>query len=181
MNTFIYSIEHIETHEIYYVGSCTRIYFCQRRGDHTKIKEHNQDIYNRAVLPVHRKIFEAGGWGCFEFKILHSCDKLEKFERLKLEQEYIELYKPLYNVLSANLSVDRRRETKRLNLIKFRSNHPDYYRKFEDTPARIEYVKTRCNTKVDCPCGGKYHLQNKTNHCKTSRHQSYLATINTDS
>jgi len=181
MQTFIYSIEHKDTHEIYYIGSCSRMYFSQRRADHTKIKEHNQDKYKTSILPVHRKIFEVGGWDYFEFKILHSCDKLDRVERMRLEQEYMNLYKPLYNVLNAIETIEDYRERKRLSTIKFRSAHPEYAKKYYNTPARLSYQKQRSNTKVDCPCGTTYHLNNKTHHLKTRRHADYLLTVHEQS
>ena len=124
MNTFIYSIDNKETGEIYYIGSCTRKYFSQRRGDHTKIKPVGSYLDNKKVSPIHYKISEAGGWDKFEFHILYECDAMERLERVKLEQEYIESLKPLYNIIKAYETKDEYLERKRIDGFEFRQRHP---------------------------------------------------------
>ena len=36
--------------------------------------------------------------------------------------------------------------------------------------------KRKLNIKVDCDCGGKYSLHNKSHHIKTKKHSNYIST-----
>jgi len=172
MKTFIYSITNKLTNQIYYVGSTTRKYFCQRKDEHLKHIGINREKYTKSWLNIHDEVEKNGGWDNFIFSILFESDAMEKLDRRKKEQEFIISHKPLYNKQNAYTSIEVRKEQKRNNAKQFRINNPNYDDKYKEQ--KKAYEKKRCQTKIDCECGGKYTKQNKTNHFKSAIHQKMI-------
>ena len=64
---------------------------------------------------------------------------------------------------------------------KWREENPDKVKeqitKSHSTETYKQTIVKRCSTHIDCPCGGKYTGQNKTNHYKSDLHNKYLASL----
>lgn len=98
MKTFIYSIKHKNNNEVYYIGSTTRKYFCERKREHIKHNENTKEKYKSNWLSLYNIIIENGGWNNFIFDILEQYENpLEKKQRLIIEQHFIFLYNPKCN------------------------------------------------------------------------------------
>jgi hypothetical protein len=52
----------------------------------------------------------------------------------------------------------------------FKKNPDQYLKALERSKKN---GKDRCATQIECPCGGRYTLQNKTNHYKRNIHIEY--------
>ena len=86
MKTFIYSIKHKNNNEVYYIGSTTRKYFCERKGEHIKHNENTKEKYKSNWSSLYDIIIENGGWNNFIFDILEQYENpLEKKQRLIIE------------------------------------------------------------------------------------------------
>ena len=177
MPSWVYEIIHTATKECVYVGSSTNDYFCRRRCDHMK----PTTMEKRKELKLYKHIADAGGWDNFSFNIIHERPDMDKTDLLNLEKQEIALRNPLCNINSPITTKEERKEAKRIDQHNFRQRNPDkvkeYLLKSKEKESYKEHVKERCSTKIDCPCGGTYTLQNKTNHYKRDIHQKYLTTV----
>ncbi len=174
MPSWVYEILHKATKECIYVGSATRKYFCQRKGDHTKPITSKK----RPKLPLYKFVSDSGGWDQFSFNIIHERPDMDKIDLLNLEKQEIELRKPRCNINSPITTKEERLAMKRVDQKNWRTNNPEKTKERglinREREEYKEQVKVRCSTRIDCPCGGTYTLQNKTLHCKTHIHQSYI-------
>ena len=64
-------------------------------------------------------------------------------------------------------------ERKRMQSRKWRKEHPEYLEIMKNSEANKRYIEKRCSTKIECPCGGIYTMQNKTNHFSRQIHKRY--------
>ena len=173
MNSWIYKITNKTTTEIVYIGSTTGKYFCIRKCDH--MRPHTQTKLSH--MPLYSYIKNNGGWINFEFGILHELENIDKIQLLTLEKEEIKFYNPICNINSPITTYEERLEQKRITAKKWRDNNPEIIMKYTENRNKTESykkcVELRCKTKIECPCGGKYTLQNKTNHFSRNKHKKY--------
>jgi hypothetical protein len=114
-----------------------------------------------------------GGWENFKFNIIIQFDSINKQELLTLEKQYIIEKSPIANTIKPIETREEYLQRKRIQLKKFRKEHPEYLIKQKQQKSQIEYTKKRCSTKINCECGGTYTLQNKTNHFSRKIHKEY--------
>lgn len=176
MPSWVYEIINKATKECVYVGSSTNDYFCRRRCDHMK-----PSTMKAKRLPLYIHIQNNGGWDCFTFNIIHERPDMDKNDLLLLEKQEIENRKPICNKQRPITTVDEHNADKRISAKKWRANNPDKVKeqmtKSHSTETYKQTVVKRCSTHIDCPCGGKYTGQNKTNHYKSDLHNKYLASL----
>ena len=173
MNSWVYKITNKTTTEIVYIGSTTGKYFCFRKCDH--MKPHTQ--IKRANVSLYSYIKNNGGWVNFEFGILHELENIDKTQLLILEKKEIKLYNPICNVISPITTHEEYLEQKRITAQKWRESNPEIVKKYTEKRNKTEsykkYVELRCKTQIECHCGGKYTLQNKSNHFSCNKHKKY--------
>jgi GIY-YIG catalytic domain len=176
MPSWVYEIINNASKECVYVGSSTNDYFCRRRCDH--MKPHRMKT---CQYPLYTYIKNNGGWECFTFNIIHERPDIDKNDLLILEKQEIENRKPICNKNRPITTVDERNADKRISTRRWRINNPDkvkeHIAKFHSTETYKQSIVNRCSTHIDCPCGGKYTAQNKTNHYKSNLHNKYLASL----
>lgn len=169
MPSWVYEINQKNTNESIYIGSTTGKYFCLRKGDHCKPytmkRNRNRHLYDY--------IRDNGNWDNFDFLILYENDDIEKEHLLNLEKDFIKNKNPKCNKFSPISTNEEYLVRKRKDQKKWRQNHPEYMEKRKTMPSQIKSQEKRCLTKIECPCGGKYTLQNKTNHFSRNIHKQY--------
>ena len=144
----IYLIKHKldEEWENVYIGSTKNI--------KDRIRRHKFNCYNERHLKYNYKVYQYirdnGNWENFEFIILEECEN-DKLKRL--EQSYMDVYKPTLNSYNAN----------GMKL----TNHE------HKTSYNIRNKEKR-NEKFDCECGGRYSYSYKAKHFKTKKHQAFI-------
>jgi hypothetical protein len=169
MPSWIYEIVENDNNKLIYIGSTTGKYFCLRKGEHTR-----PSTTKRGKQPkLYNYIRDNGGWDKFKFNIIKYFENIDKKELLTLEKEYIIERSPLSNSFKPIETYEEYLERKRNNQKKWRKNNPYYLIVQKSRPSQIEYIKKRCSTKIECECGGKYTLQNKTNHFSRNIHKEY--------
>jgi hypothetical protein len=115
------------------------------------------------------------------FNIIYERPDMDKNDLLLLEKQEIENRKPICNKLRPITTVDEIKADKRISARRWRANNPDKVKeqiaKNHSSETYKQWVVKRCSTHIDCPCGGKYTQQNKTNHYKSDLHNKYLAAL----
>ena len=176
MPSWVYEIIHKATKECVYVGSSTNDYFCRRRCDHMK-----PSTMKARRLPLYVYIENNGGWDCFTFNIIHERPDMNKNDLLLLEKQEIENRKPTCNQIRPIRTVEEQNEDRRISAKNWRANNPDkvkeHITKSHSTETYKQMVVKRCSTHIDCPCGGTYTEQNKTNHFNRDIHKKYIASL----
>jgi len=166
MISIVYEIIHIKTNECIYVGSSKSKY---RFTDHKK-----PSSLTRGHGILYKYINENGGWDNYIFNIINTYDSISKIDLLNAEKAQILAKSPICNSKSPITTADERKEQRRIQAIEWRKNNPGQSKiisvKASQQPVAILRVKERCSTQIICECGGKYTLQNKTNHLKTRMH-----------
>lgn len=169
MPSWIYEIIETDMDRTIYIGSTTGKYFCLRKGEHTR----PSTVKSNRQPKLYGYIQNNGGWEKFTFNIIRYFDDINKQELLSLEKQYINEKKPIGNTIKPIETHEEYLERKRIQLRKFRKEHPEYLIKQKQQKSQIEYIKRRCSTKINCECGGTYTLQNKTNHFSRKIHKEY--------
>jgi hypothetical protein len=171
MKSWVYKI--LKDDVVIYVGSCTRKYFSQRKGDHTKPTTLNSN--KQPMLQNYVK--DNGGWETFTFEIIFEYETIDKDNLLIKEKEQILLLKPICNCVMPGQTDDEKKIKDREQRRIFHENNPDILVRKNQHKVSLEsykeYQKKRCSTKIICLCGGSYTLQNKTNHYKRNIHIEY--------
>lgn len=169
MPSWIYEIIQTETNRSVYVGSTTGKYFCLRKGAHTR----PSNMTSGRQPKLYGFICENGGWEKFHFGILKEFEIIEKHELLTLEKQYILEKSPICNTAKPTETHEEYLERRRVQSQRWRKEHPDYLEKLKHSESNKRYKEKRCSTKVECPCGGVYTLQNKSNHFSRQIHKHY--------
>jgi hypothetical protein len=170
MPSWVYAINSKNTQERIYIGSTTGKYFCLRKGEHTrpsttKYRGNSNNLYGY--------IHENGGWDQFVFEILKEYIEIDKKQLLLIEKEYIETLNPKCNIIRPIRTYEEHLENAREKGKRYRQKHPEYNEKNKARESHKRYVEKRCSTKIECECGGRYTLQNKTNHFSRQIHKKY--------
>ena len=168
----VYCIKHkLDTEwENIYIGST-----CSLRD---RIGKHKYCCY-RDIRPeynykVYKYIRENGDWDNFEVLVLEECE-VEKLKRL--EQSYMDVYKPTLNSVYALGRDKERSKRNRKNYHKVWSENNkcklDEYKKewYENNKKRL---LERAKEKFECECGSILTRQCKARHLKSKKHQDYL-------
>ena len=170
MPSWIYEIIEKDTNSSIYIGSTTGKYFCLRRSAHTKPSQ-----FTNGRQPIlYNYIQEKGGWDKFKFEILNEYINIEKHELLTNEKKYIIEKEPYCNKTLPILTKEEYNEKNKIKSKNFRENNPDYHKRYTNSESQIKNVAKRCSTKIECECGGKYSLQNKTNHFSSQKHKTHF-------
>jgi hypothetical protein len=169
MPSWVYEIIETHTDKIVYIGSTTGKYFCLRKGEHMR----PSTLSSGRQPMLYNYIKDSGGWDKFKFNIIEYFDNIEKVKLLSLEKQYIAEKNPLANSIKPIETREEYLQRKRLQLRKWRKEHPEYLITNKNRQSQIEYTKKRCSTKINCECGGSYTLQNKTNHFSRNIHKEY--------
>jgi len=175
MPSWIYKI--IKDNNIIYIGSTTRKYFSQRKGDHTKptTAQRGKQSY------LQNYVKDNGGWKTFNFEIIEEFDTIEKNDLLLKEKNYIEKLKPSHNLYSPITSIQERYkkhyQAHKKNINSDINKKKEFYIKQKERESYKKYNEKRCSIKINCECGGIYSLQNKTNHFKRNIHLNYEASL----
>ena len=167
----VYMIKHKldEEWDNIYIGST-----CNLRN---RICIHNCDCYKETNkkynYQVYKYIRSNGDFENFEFIILEECE-VEKLKRL--EQSYIDVYKPTLNMCNANgLDKERYKQYQKQYQKEYNKKYQQIHKE-EIKKYKKEYQQKQ-KEKYDCPCGGRFTKSNKARHEKSKKHQKYLSTI----
>jgi len=171
MKSWVYKI--IKDDVVVYVGSCTREYFSQRKGDHTKPTTLNKNRQPK----LQNYVKENGGWDTFTFEIIFEYETIELNDLLIKEKEQIKLLNPICNSVLPGQTKEEILVRKYKRQKEFHKENPDILKKKNEIKMNSDAYKInqekRCSTKINCLCGGQYTLQNKTNHYKRNIHIQY--------
>ena len=155
-----------------YVGST--IDFTRRKSNHKNQSAYvNGKQYN---YKLYQFIRNNGGWDNW------SMIEIEKFPcNDKREAETRERY--YYELLNANLNTQTPCRTKQEWVKQNKDKIKEYYEVNKDKikeyyEVNKDKILLRLNEKFDCICGGKYSYCHKQRHCKSKKHQDYLASVN---
>ena len=123
------------------------------------MNNHKSDCNNMMSLcynyPVYQFIRNNGGIHKFNVEVIEILDDDIGWHAMKkIEQNYINMFKPVLNRYRSYISDEDRKLYRSL-----------YYRL-----NKIRINKRR-NKKINCICGGKYTINNKSQHYKTKRHK----------
>ncbi len=179
----IYCIVHKLDNEMdnIYFGSTKDL--CDRKRNHKIVC--NNETSEKYNFKVYQYIRENGGMENFQFIILEECE-VEKLKRL--EQSYMDVYKPSLNMSNANgLDIERHiantKEWYENNKEYKLQQYKEYYQKNKEyiNIRRKQYIidyyeknKERQNEKFNCECGGKYTRSKKARHERSKKHQAYI-------
>lgn len=169
MPSWVYEIIQKETNKSIYIGSTTGKYFCLRKCLHTR----PSNITSGRQPKLYGFIQENGSWEKFQFNILREFENIDKKELLTIEKQYISERLPLCNTIKPIETHEEFLERKRIQSQKWRQTHPEYLDKLKNSESSKRYQAKRCSTKIECPCGGLYTLQNKSNHFSRQIHKQY--------
>jgi len=169
MPSWVYMIISKNNDEKIYIGSTTGKYFCLRKGGHTR----PSTTKSGRQPQLYGYITDNGGWECFKFEILKEYENIDKKELLTIEKEYIKTFNPKCNRFRPIKTQEEKLEDNKNKSRLHRQRHPDYLQKNKERQSHKDYVKKRCSTIIECECGGRYTLQNKTNHFSRNIHKEY--------
>lgn len=169
MPSWVYEIIQKETNKSIYIGSTTGKYFCLRKGSHTR----PSNMKNERQPKLYGFIHSNGGWENYQFVILKQFESIEKKELLTIEKQFIQEKKPECNTSKPIETYEELKERRKLKSRKWRKEHPEYLENMKNSESNKRYVAKRCSTKIECPCGGVYTLQNKSNHFSRQIHKQY--------
>lgn len=116
-----------------------------------------------SALPLYNLMREHGSDN-FQIEQIDELKTNSKDELRRLEGKYIREYKPSLNQRIAGRV---RREYYEDNCEYLKDYQTDYYRK----------NKERLTNVIDCDCGGKYNILNKTQHFRTKKHKNKMPQI----
>ena len=124
-----------------------------------RMNNHKSDCNNKMSLcynyPVYKFIRENGGIYNYNVEVIEILDdNISWFDMKKREQEYIDMIKPSLNRYRSYITDAER--------ILYRSL---YYR------LNKSRINARRHKKINCMCGGKYTVNNKSQHLKTKKHK----------
>ena len=140
----IYTIYKISIAGEDYIGSTRDLK--QRKGKH-KNAFYNQNNKNHHYK-LYQHIGENGGWDCCDITPVEEFECETKREAECREEYWRREYKATLNMRKAYQTEDEKKEQLK--------------------------IYTRCTDKINCECGGKYTIPNKTTHIKSKRHQEFI-------
>jgi len=173
----IYCIKHKlddEWNDIY-IGSTEKF--------EVRIKQHdydcNTETSKRSKYKVYDYIRVNGGMDNFEFIILEECEK-DKLKRL--EQSYMDVYKPTLNCINAcgfdSKKYNKKYYKKNKEYLLKESKKRYVINKEKNSEYCKEYYekhKKKLNKNYECECGGKFTYKHKASHLKTKKHQAFIS------
>jgi len=161
-NTIIYKIccKDPSITDIYIGSTCNfraRKYLHKSCCNNEKCKDYNYNVY--------QFIREHGNWDNWTMIMIHEASVENKFQKEKLEREFIEEMKP---TLNSCIPTRTRKEYLEANKQKLTEYHKEY------REVNKEKLAEQKKEKIDCECGGKYTKSNKSIHMKSKKHQDYI-------
>ena len=171
----IYKIVCNITGEVY-IGSTTKTLEERLRGHEYDYKHFLQGSYH---FVSSFNIIEQGD---YRIELIEEFEVESKDELRKIEGQY----QRDFDCVNKNIAGRTVQE--------YRQEHRDYYKDYnkqyyqEHKEEILEYqqkyrqehrdeLKRKANQKIDCECGGKFTLSNKSLHLKTKKHQKYLNSL----
>jgi len=162
----------------FYVGSTTDL--ASRKRQHKNAcncithKDHNCKVY--------QTIREKGGWVAWEMTPLEEYKECQtQIEARIREEEWrvklnanLNSRKCFADSLTKEYMIQYNKERKE-ELKQYRQEHKEEIKEYNKQYAQDNANKLK--EKFECKCGGKYTYKKKTQHEKTIKHQTYLATI----
>jgi len=137
--------------ELLYVGSSTKLYLCQRMGDHRTAARSGE------TSKIYRRMREIGIENVDI--ILIENYPCESKDELRAREDYlIHELKPTCNQRGAFLDEETKRARRKV---------------YVDMNGAT--IRAWSNAKCECACGGRYTKANKTVHAKSKKHQRHVA------
>ena len=100
----------------------------------------------------------------YQIELLENCDIKTKQELLTRERYYIENNECLNKVIPSR------------SIKEWRIDNKDYHKQYRiDNKDKLDIKR---NQKIDCECGGKYTIRNKSQHFKSQKHQEFIKSNN---
>ena len=181
-----------------YVGHTTD--FIKRKSDH---KARCNNSHNRGYnLPVYKFMRENGGWENIEMILIETLQCENAMDARKKERTFKE---ELNATLNGNVPsrtfaeyIETNKDKIKEYAVEYRKNNKDKIKEYteKNKEQRQVYSKnwretnreTRLEKKkqyyysrseiIECECGVKHKLANKTTHCKSQKHQQYIQSLN---
>jgi predicted GIY-YIG superfamily endonuclease len=162
---------------IYKITCDNEIYIGSTKNFNQRIKGHKERCYDKKYsnYPLYKKMINSN----YKIELLEIKD-CNKEERFKLEQKYINEYKPSLNQKNAVLDLEKRNEKKRIRESLRYKNLTDEERKKRTEKDHLNYLKNKekilekQKEKIICECGSLISLSSKNKHIKTKKHKIKL-------
>jgi hypothetical protein len=161
-----------------YIGSTNNL--SKRIIEHSKkCYNSNSNKYNYKLYKFIRENGEFNNWDFVEL------EKVDEENRLIRERYWIEKFNGTLNVVIPTQTPNewyKKYYEKKKDIITIK--HKEYYdnnanelleQKKEYYKINKDKIKNRNNERYTCECGGIYTYQNKTKHCQTKKHLTYLS------
>ncbi len=190
-NAKIYKIEPIVEHDEgdIYIGATTKKYLSQRMDSHrNNYKSWKNNTSKKTTSFI---LFEKYGLDNCEIYLLEKCENATSIDDVRSrEGHYIKTLKCI------NKCVAGRSPSESMN--EFKNANPNYFKKYSDAYRITNHdkIKKKCKIyydmnknnilnkgkiKVLCTCCNcHYSLANKTNHCRTKKHEKNLDSFLSD-
>jgi hypothetical protein len=180
-NSKIYKIEPICEHDEsdIYIGATTKKYLSQRMDSH----RHNYKSWKNGTSAKTNSyiLFDKYGVDNCEIYLLEKCENATSIDDVRAREGYYIKTLKCVNRCVAGRSVEE-------SMVAFKNENPNYFKKYSDAyritnydkiqkKCKLYYVANKINilnkgkTKKLCTCGCYYSIANKTNHCRTKKHQ----------
>ena len=180
-----------------YIGHTTE--FTKRKNQH-KTRCCNPEN-PKHHFTVYRFIRDNGHWENWEMVLIHTLHCENKLDALRIEREIFDELKPTLNILKPMTTNEEKKSyqqewyVKNIDTVsekhkRYRDEHAEQFKQDrKDNPEKYrerdrqnylnrppEFFENQ-KRKVECSCGGRYSISNKSFHFKTRKHQDYLETL----
>lgn len=162
MTGWVYRITRKTDNHLIYIGSTFGQYFCMRGHTKPSAQSKHQNLYGY--------ISENGGWDNFQIQIVSEYETLE--DTRNEEKRLILELQPTCNVQHKKTKEQKQHQRNQWQKEYFAKN-PEQKAKARDRNKANDILRQEIH--IECPCGGKYTAQNKTNHFKRNIHKQYEA------
>lgn len=174
-----------ESKQYYYVyklfnPDCSDFYIGSTINMKLRMNNHKYHCNNENAIQynfkVYRYIRSNGGYDKWQFEVLeHIRNSINIKDLHGLERKYIEQLKPSLNIQKPNRTKaqyyqDNKEEITSKRALYYQNNKEAFKQYYQNNK---EAIRTK-NKKFECPCGGRYQLNNTAQHMNTKKHKAFI-------
>jgi hypothetical protein len=149
-------------------------------------RRHKGDCYNEDGKGYNHRVYkcirENGGWDNWTMLVIEKYDCKDNIEASMRERHWQEELNADLNHNRAYITREEKKETDRLNSIRYNEEHPEYRKSYyENNKDHIKELmakyKDKIQEEITCDCGTKVCHGNRNKHYKSNKHLKYVASI----